>query len=140
MLARTRISLRRRRFFSAKAAASSVVVNDKEYKLPLPARPVVGICLDGAAQDYFDQASNAGLMPNWNALTTPAKRGELAGGRGLAATLMPTFTNPNNVGIMTGVPSSIHGICGNYFFDEGVCAKPIVQLADALLQRRSKRR
>src|SRR5258707_4322655 len=30
---------------------------------------------------------------------------------------MPSFTNPNNLSIVTGVPPSVHGICGNYFFD-----------------------
>jgi phosphonoacetate hydrolase len=30
---------------------------------------------------------------------------------------MPTFTNPNNVSIVTGVCPAKHGICGNYFFD-----------------------
>ena len=28
---------------------------------------------------------------------------------------MPTFTNPNNVSIITGVPPSVHGISGNFF-------------------------
>ena len=30
---------------------------------------------------------------------------------------MPSFTNPNNLSIVTGVPPSVHGICGNFFFD-----------------------
>ena len=30
---------------------------------------------------------------------------------------MPTFTNPNNVSIITGQPTSVHGISGNYFLD-----------------------
>jgi phosphonoacetate hydrolase len=30
---------------------------------------------------------------------------------------VPTFTNPNNLSIVTGVPPSVHGICGNYFYD-----------------------
>src|SRR5207245_3468402 len=31
--------------------------------------------------------------------------------------VVPSFTNPNNLSIVTGVPPSVHGICGNYFFD-----------------------
>jgi phosphonoacetate hydrolase len=31
---------------------------------------------------------------------------------------MPSFTNPNNVSIITGVPPSLHGITGNHFYDE----------------------
>lgn len=30
---------------------------------------------------------------------------------------MPSFTNPNNVSIITGVPPAIHGISGNFFLD-----------------------
>ena len=30
---------------------------------------------------------------------------------------MPSFTNPNNLSIVTGVPPAVHGICGNYFYD-----------------------
>lgn len=36
------------------------------------------------------------------------------------ATVMPTFTNPNNVSIITGVEPKVHGICGNYAWDPGV--------------------
>jgi phosphonoacetate hydrolase len=35
----------------------------------------------------------------------------------LADSVVPTFTNPNNLSIVTGVPPSVHGICGNYFWD-----------------------
>jgi phosphonoacetate hydrolase len=30
---------------------------------------------------------------------------------------VPSFTNPNNLSIVTGRPPAVHGICGNYFFD-----------------------
>ena len=35
----------------------------------------------------------------------------------LADCVVPSFTNPNNLSIVTGVPPSVHGICGNYFYD-----------------------
>jgi phosphonoacetate hydrolase len=35
----------------------------------------------------------------------------------VADCVMPSFTNPNNLSIVTGVPPSVHGICGNYFYD-----------------------
>jgi phosphonoacetate hydrolase len=35
----------------------------------------------------------------------------------LADSIVPSFTNPNNLSIVTGVPPSVHGICGNYFYD-----------------------
>jgi phosphonoacetate hydrolase len=31
--------------------------------------------------------------------------------------VIPSFTNPNNLSIVTGAPPSVHGICGNYLFD-----------------------
>ena len=31
--------------------------------------------------------------------------------------VIPSFTNPNNLSIVTGVPPAVHGICGNYFLD-----------------------
>jgi phosphonoacetate hydrolase len=31
--------------------------------------------------------------------------------------VVPSFTNPNNVSIVTGGPPAVHGISGNYFFD-----------------------
>ena len=41
-------------------------------------------------------------------------------GRGTCLTadcVVPSFTNPNNLSIVTGAPPSVHGICGNYFWD-----------------------
>jgi phosphonoacetate hydrolase len=39
-------------------------------------------------------------------------------GSGLVADcVVPSFTNPNNLSIVTGVPPSVHGICGNYLYD-----------------------
>src|SRR5688572_27628374 len=35
----------------------------------------------------------------------------------IADCVVPSFTNPNNLSIVTGVPPSVHGICGNYFYD-----------------------
>ncbi len=31
--------------------------------------------------------------------------------------VVPSFTNPNNLSIVTGVPPAVHGICGNYVLD-----------------------
>jgi len=30
---------------------------------------------------------------------------------------VPSFTNPNNLSIVTGVPPAVHGICGNFLYD-----------------------
>lgn len=87
---------------------NSFTVNDRTYIPPL--RPVVGICLDGSADEYFDAALARGRMPHLQRLA-------VRGYRGFARGQMPSFTNVNNASIVTGVPPSVHGIGGNYFYD-----------------------
>jgi phosphonoacetate hydrolase len=84
-------------------------INGRSYRMP--DRPAVVICLDGCEPDYLDAGLEAGAMP---ALAGMLARG---GARHLARSAMPSFTNPNNLSIACGVPSSVHGICGNFFFD-----------------------
>ena len=87
---------------------SSFITNNRTYS---PAnRPVVGICLDGCADEYFDTALARGLMPN-------LQRISVSGYRGFARGQMPSFTNVNNASIVTGVPPCVHGIGGNYFYE-----------------------
>jgi len=83
-------------------------VNKRSYKLP--SQPTVVVCVDGCEPDYLAQAVAAGRMP-WLQRT-------LAEGAGLIADcVVPSFTNPNNLSIVTGAPPSVHGICGNYLYD-----------------------
>jgi phosphonoacetate hydrolase len=85
-----------------------IEVNNRWYKLPT--QPVVVVCVDGCEPDYLAQAVAGGHMP-W-------LKKSLAHGSGLVADcVVPTFTNPNNLSIVTGAPPSVHGICGNYLFD-----------------------
>jgi phosphonoacetate hydrolase len=68
------------------------------------------VCVDGCEPDYLAQATFGGHMP-WMKRT-------LANGTALVADcVVPTFTNPNNLSIVTGAPPSVHGICGNYLYD-----------------------
>jgi phosphonoacetate hydrolase len=86
----------------------SVTVNDKTYAWPT--RPLVVVCVDGCEPDYLTEAVGAGAMP-WLAKA-------LATGTNLIGDcVVPSFTNPNNLSIVTGAPPSVHGICGNYLFD-----------------------
>ena len=83
-------------------------VNDRRYATPK--QPTVVVCVDGCEPDYIAQAVAHGRMP-W------LKR-VLADGTVLVADcVIPSFTNPNNLSIVTGAPPSVHGICGNYLFD-----------------------
>jgi len=83
-------------------------VNERHYALPT--RPVVLVCVDGCEPDYLAQAVATGHMP-W-------MKNVLQHGTAIVADcVVPTFTNPNNLSIVTGVPPSVHGICGNYLYD-----------------------
>ncbi len=89
-------------------AEVKVDVNGRRYALPR--QPTVVVCVDGCEPDYLAQAVAGGFMP-W-------LRGTLASGTALIADcVVPSFTNPNNLSIVTGVPPSVHGICGNYLLD-----------------------
>ena len=83
-------------------------VNGRRYRTPSSSTVVV--CVDGCEPDYLAQATFAGHMP-WMKRT-------LAQGTALVADcVVPTFTNPNNLSIVTGAPPSVHGICGNFLYD-----------------------
>ena len=87
---------------------SNFSVNGRTYAPPN--RPVVVICLDGSADEYFDAALARGRMRHLGQMAC-------GGYRGFARGAMPSFTNVNNASIVTGVPPAVHGIGGNFFFD-----------------------
>ena len=74
-----------------------------------PEAPAVVVCLDGCEPAYLDAAIAAGRMP---ALAATIETGTAE----TALSVIPSFTNPNNLSIVTGRPPSVHGICGNFFF------------------------
>jgi phosphonoacetate hydrolase len=86
----------------------SFSVNERAYHPA--ARPLVVVCLDGSADEYFDAALARGRMPNLQKMV-------VKGYRGMARGALPSFTNVNNSSIVTGVPPSVHGIGGNFFYD-----------------------
>ena len=83
-------------------------INQRSYQLPTT--PTVIVCIDGCEQEYINQAVQAGVAPFFASLL---QKGTVLTGD----CVMPSFTNPNNLSIVTGAPPSVHGICGNYFFD-----------------------
>jgi phosphonoacetate hydrolase len=89
-------------------ARSSLTVNSRTYRWM--DRPLVAICVDGCEFDYIHQAVAAGVAPFLSRM--------LSGGAAFEADcVVPSFTNPNNLSIVTGVSPAVHGICGNYFYD-----------------------
>ena len=87
---------------------NEVEANGRKYNLA--SNCAVVICLDGCEPEYLDIAISEGLMPN-------LKRIRAEGTAALAHSVMPSFTNPNNMSIATGRPPAVHGICGNFLFD-----------------------
>lgn len=85
-----------------------IAVNGRRYRLPV--RPTVVVCIDGSEPGYIEAAVAAGRAP-WFA------RVLRDGTNLLADCVVPSFTNPNNLSIVTGRPPAVHGISGNYFLD-----------------------
>ena len=102
------------------ARPASVTVNGRDYRWPL--RPVVVVCVDGCEPDYINQAIEAGVVPFLARLKD-------SGTCLTADCVVPSFTNPNNLSIVTGTPPSVHGICGNFFWDRDAGAE--VMMNDA---------
>ncbi|AUT62099.1 phosphonoacetate hydrolase [Paraburkholderia terrae] len=86
----------------------NVEVNGRSYRLPV--KPTVVVCVDGCEYDYLEAAVNAGVAPFIGKMLRD-------GAAFKADCVIPSFTNPNNLSIVCGVPPSVHGICGNYFWD-----------------------
>jgi phosphonoacetate hydrolase len=88
--------------------ATSVSVNGRQYRAPN--RPAVVVCIDGSEPEYFERGLADG--------TTPAiARFRRDGVYRVARCVVPSFTNPNNLSIVTGASPAVHGISGNYFYD-----------------------
>lgn len=89
---------------------AALKVNGREYRYPR--LPTVVICLDGSEPGYIEEAIKAGVAPQLARIMN-------TGANLLAKCVIPSFTNPNNISIITGQPPRLHGIAGNYFFDRG---------------------
>ncbi len=90
------------------AHPKSVTVNGRVYAWPR--QPVVVVCIDGSEPAYIERAVAAGRMPFLEKV--------LKTGADLRADcVVPSYTNPNNISIVTGVPPKVHGIAANYFLD-----------------------
>jgi phosphonoacetate hydrolase len=90
------------------SAGANITVNGRLYRFPRT--PTVCVCIDGSEPGYIERAIEKGLAPNFARLMRD-------GANLLARSVIPSFTNPNNLSIITGGPPALHGIAGNYFFD-----------------------
>lgn len=87
---------------------ANVTINDRVYQWPT--RPTVVVCVDGSEPDYMEQAIEGGHMP-----FLAQRRESLTWLDAQCA--MPSYTNPNNMSIVTGHPTAVHGIVGNTYLD-----------------------
>jgi phosphonoacetate hydrolase len=111
-----------------------ITVNAKNYDWPKS--PVVVVLIDGGDPAYVNAALSQGLLPNFKKLMTE-------GFVSVAVGAMPSFTNPNNISVITGVPPSVHGISGNFFLNpatgqEAMMDQPQFLRADSILAKFSE--
>src|SRR5437764_15423142 len=102
----------------------NIHVNGVRYRWP--ERPVVIICNDGGDPDYLDCALQEGIVPN---IAQFMRTGFSA----IAECVVPSFTCPNNVSIVTGSPPAVHGISGNFYL-EPETGKAVVMTGPELMR------
>ncbi|MBO0765552.1 MAG: phosphonoacetate hydrolase [Hyphomicrobiaceae bacterium] len=101
-----------------------VELNGTTYRWP--SRPVVVVCIDGGDPAYLDAALKRGLIPN-------TARFMQLGFNAIAECVIPSFTCPNNVSIVTGSLPAVHGISGNFYLDP-VTGKAVVMTGPELMR------
>src|SRR3984885_4568117 len=111
-----------------------ITVNGKNYSWPK--QPVVVVLIDGGDPAYVNAALAQGLLPNFMKFM-------VEGFVSVAVGAMPSFTNPNNISVITGMPPSVHGISGNFFLNpatgqEQMMNEPEFLRADSILAKFSE--
>ena len=91
-----------------------VACNGRSYAIPKA--PTVVLCLDGSEPGYIEKTIAAGRAPTFARFMQHGANLE-------ADSVIPSFTNPNNLSIITGRPPAVHGIAGNFFFDRATGAE-----------------
>lgn len=104
--------------------SAAVSVNGIEYSWPK--RPIVVVCIDGGDPSYLQLYLEQGCIPNIQRFIEQGFSSVVDG-------VMPSFTCPNNMSIITGSPPFKHGISGNYFLDTDTW-KPVVMTGPELLR------
>src|SRR5262245_8295620 len=100
-----------------------ITVNGKSYRWPTS--PVVVILIDGGDRAYVLDRLARNVLPSFRRLMTQ-------GFASVARGAMPSFTNPNNISVITGVPPSVHGISGNFFLNPATGQEAMMDQAEFL--------
>lgn len=105
----------------------SLTVNGVAYRWPV--RPVVVVCIDGGDPAYIERGLRDGIIPN-------IARFVREGFGAVAEGVVPSFTCPNNISLITGAPPAVHGISGNYYLDVAT-GEAVVMTGPELLRGRT---
>ena len=105
----------------------SLTVNGVAYRWPV--RPVVVVCIDGGDPAYIERGLRDGIIPN-------IARFVREGFSAVAEGVVPSFTCPNNISLITGAPPAVHGISGNYYLDVAT-GEAVVMTGPELLRGRT---
>jgi phosphonoacetate hydrolase len=109
---------------STNQLSASIELHGRSYRLPR--QPTVTVCVDGFDPEYLEKGCADGILPNLSNFVN-------SGFHATAKCAMPSLTNPNNVSIITGVPTAVHGIAGNFYLDR-TTGKEHMVLDDTLLR------
>ncbi|KAF9891392.1 hypothetical protein FE257_004248 [Aspergillus nanangensis] len=90
-------------------ASSPISLHGRTYQLPR--RPTVIVCVDGFDPEYLQAGCEDGILPTLSSFMQ-------SGFHRTATCAMPSLTNPNNLSIITGMPTKVHGVSGNYYLDK----------------------
>ena len=104
----------------------TIHLNGIDYRWPQ--RPVVVVCIDGGDPAYIERGLRDGILPN-------VARFMHEGFAAVADGVVPSFTCPNNISLITGAPPAIHGISGNYYLDAE--RRAVVMTGPELLRSRT---
>ena len=77
---------------------TAVELNGRSYGWPRT--PVVAVCIDGSEPGYIEAAVSAGLAPFFERIMAE-------GSNRIARCVVPSFTNPNNLSIVTGADQRV---------------------------------
>lgn len=103
---------------------NTITVNGRSYRKPT--RPTVVVCFDGFDPAYLGKGLSDGILPS-------LARCQAQGFSSFADAIIPSFTNPNNTSIVTGVVPAVHGISGNFYLDRATGEE--VMVTDGRLMR-----
>ncbi len=82
--------------------------NDTNYRAPTS--PIAIVCIDGCAPEYIEKAIESGRAPTF-------QRFREGGFSATVDSIIPSYTNPNNIAIVTGTFPEVNGIPGNWFYN-----------------------